>query len=285
MDIVRGANTISKTIQIALDMEEGALIGRNGTIELECMIYDNSSKLEILENNAGIFPATNTEIFSRWCSESIQATEEADVLVTGWYEPLNAIEQVAIKEWKSNAIQIPLRSLEPYYVEQGDQWTKLLAGHKVSVVSCFTLTASKQVLKLKDIWGTLGVLPENVHWQWVQTGHPPSVARGFNEWPSHIQSSYDAIEYVVSEVVNQGSRFALIGCGGIGMPIARRLKERGVIAIVLGGAIQVLFGIKGRRWATHSIISRFWNEHWVYPDTEEKPGGSKYIEGGCYWGE
>jgi hypothetical protein len=283
MDVLQGAKEISKIIQEALNWGEGALIGRNGTIELECMIFDNMERFAILENNAGIFPCSNTSLVSKWCSESIQATEEADVLATGWYNPLKEIEQVALKEWKSEAIQVSLRSLEPYYVEPENQWTHFLFGQKVSVVSCFTNTASKQVTKIKDIWGPLGVLPEDVDWQWVQTGHPPSVANGSNEWPPHVQDSLEAIDYVVSEVIRQGSRFAIIGCGGIGMPIARRLMDRGVIAIVLGGAIQVLFGIKGSRWENHSVISKFWNEHWVWPSQEETPRKARKVEGGCYW--
>ena len=67
------------------------------------------------------------------------------------------------------------------------------------------------------------------------------------------------------------------------MIIASRLRKLGISAIVLGGAIQVLFGIKGRRWARHDVISRFWNEAWVSPAAHEVPGGAGAVEGGCYW--
>jgi hypothetical protein len=69
------------------------------------------------------------------------------------------------------------------------------------------------------------------------------------------------------------------------MLIGAELKKQGVIAIVMGGATQVLFGIKGQRWASHSVISTFWNEAWVYPKGTETPGGASLIEGGCYWGK
>jgi hypothetical protein len=52
---------------------------------------------------------------------------------------------------------------------------------------------------------------------------------------------------------------------------------------VLGGATQVLFGIKGKRWETHDVISKFWTDAWVWPSLEETPGGAGDIEGGCYW--
>ena len=50
------------------------------------------------------------------------------------------------------------------------------------------------------------------------------------------------------------------------------------------GAVQVFFGIKGRRWEKHDFISRLWNENWVYPSEEETPGGAMNVERGCYWG-
>ena len=278
-NVLEGAKEICKVIQEALDSDDGALIGRNGTIELEQMISYNQYRLSVLEMNAGIFPFT---VIPLWRIMSIEATSEADVLATGWYEPLKQVEQEALNEWKCKAIQIPLRSLEPYYVPSEDRWTRLLKGHTVSVVSCFTQTMAGQLENLDKLFPS-EVFPSDINWNWVQTGHPPRLAKGFNEWPSHIKNSIDAVEWIVSEVVRHGSRFALIGCGGIGMLVALKLKERGVIAIVLGGAIQVLFGIKGRRWENHSVISKFWNEHWVSPSEDETPAGCSAIEGGCYW--
>jgi hypothetical protein len=277
--VTNGAREICKCIKGALYNDEGALIGRNGTIELEQMISYNQYKVSVLEMNAGIFPHM---AIPTWRIQSINATEEADVLATGWYEPLKLAEQEALIRWNCRAVQIPLRSLEPYYVSAEERWSNLLKGHTVSVISCFTETMKSQVPNLDKLFPS-EVFPSDIKWNWVQTGHPPRLAKGINEWPSHIKGSIDAVDWIVSRVIEQGSRFALIGCGGIGMLVALKLKERGVIAIVLGGAIQVLFGIKGRRWENHSVISKFWNEYWVSPSEAETPAGCSAIEGGCYW--
>jgi len=279
MDVLLGAKEICKVIDYALENDEGALIGRNGTIELDMMISYKEDKLWILMKNAGIFPITDAV---EWRKQSIEATQSADVLAVGWYEPLKEVEQIALKEWNCNAIRIPLRSLEPYYVQPEERWTKLLKGHSVSVISCFTKTMERQVPKLDKVWQS-EIFPSDIKWKWVQTGHCELVAGSRNRWPSNIESSLDAIDWIVSEVVRQGSRFAIIGCGGIGMPVALKLKERGVIAIVVGGSIQVLFGIRGRRWKNHSIVSKFWNEHWVSPSEDETPNSADMVEGGCYW--
>jgi 2-polyprenyl-6-methoxyphenol hydroxylase-like FAD-dependent oxidoreductase len=83
--------------------------------------------------------------------------------------------------------------------------------------------------------------------------------------------------------MKSGAEICIIGCGGLGMILGAELKRRGLQCIVLGGATQVLFGIKGRRWATHDVISKFWTDAWVWPSLEETPGGAATIEGGCYW--
>jgi hypothetical protein len=233
MAIEAGAKVICDVIEKALNNDHGALIGRNGTIELEQMINITSNKLHILEKNAGIYPIAIHRIFYRWQEDSIKATQSADVLATGWYEPLKEAEELALERWNVKAKQVPLRSLEPYYVNK-DQWTHLLSGHKVAVVTSFAKSASQQVSKLDEIWGSKNLFPSDVEWAWIQTGHPGSVARGRNEWPSHVHSWAAAADYVVAEVMKSGARFALIGCGGLGMPIAKMLKDRGIITIVLG---------------------------------------------------
>ena len=281
LSIDNGALAVIKVIKNALETDNGALIGRNGQIELDLVLNEesiDSSKLQILERNAGIYPITQAHIFYRWRDLTKRAILEADVLATGWYEPLKAAETEAFEKWLVSAIQIPLRSLEPYYVDPKLQWTALLSGHKVAVVSSFTQSAKAQIKN-----GYKGTLPPDVDWQWIQTGHPRIIAMGRNEWPPHIHSWIQAADYVVASIVESGARFALIGCGGLGMPIAKMLKDRGIIAIVLGGAIQVLFGIKGRRWENHPIISMMWTDDWVWPSEEETPGNANIIEGGCYW--
>jgi len=278
-----GSSLIYTTIKRALNTDAGALIGRNGTIELEQMIQVNPHTLQILERNAGVFPIALPSIFYKWQALSIAATKATDVLATGWFDILKEDEARALQAWGAKAKQIPLRSLEPYYVNHDLQWTSLLEYQRVAVVTSFTKTAMKQSERLHEIWGDKLVIPNTVEWCWIQTGYSRAVAQGTGEWPPEIHTCIQAIDYVVAEVMKSGARFALIGCGGLGMPIAKALKDRGIIAIVLGGSIQVLFGIKGRRWETHSVISRFWNDSWVWPSKDETPANAAAIEGACYW--
>jgi len=67
-------------------------------------------------------------------------------------------------------------------------------------------------------------------------------------------------------------------------PVLRvHVKRRGKIGYHLGGATQLLFGIKGRRWDSHPVISKCYNEHWIRPLSEEIPEKAKLVEESCYW--
>lgn len=294
MDIETGAKEIMVALERALARKEGLLIGRNGTIELETLFFKLfqtkpaqpypgilSKRMEL---HAGIFPSTQVSL-DRWIFQMIEAIRSCDVLVAGWYKPLEAQEKTLLEKTNTNAPRIPLRSLEPYYVEPEKRWTTLLQGHRVAIVNAFAQTSMKQIEKREEIWpvATDSLLPKEVEWIPIVTGYAPILAQGRAEWPSG-ESSWDvATMSVVKQVVDSGARIALIGCGGLGMIIGSELRKRGVIAIVMGGALQVLFGIKGRRWATHDVIQHFWNDAWVSPSDKETPGGSQLIEGGCYW--
>ena len=93
----------------------------------------------------------------------------------------------------------------------------------------------------------------------------------------------EAVDSLILEVLKTNAEVVLIGCGGLGMPLAAELKKRGLVCVVLGGAIQNLFGIKGKRWEQHPVIGGFWNDAWVSPSEDEIPAQASLIEGGCYW--
>ena len=288
--ITNGSRIIYHTILKALKDGNGCLIGRHGTVELICLLQAwqdptllTLDQCTVLERNAGIFPRTNA-VVADWVVEYWNASEATDVLAAGWYKPFAAAEWKFLDETNPSCQRIPLRSLEPYYVNPVDRWTRALEGQSVCVVSSFAETMTRQIFNANLLWNDdyETILP-NANWSFVRSYYSPVLAQGYCEWPTGIESWSDAVAYLEKEVLKTGARIVLLGCGGLAMPLAKRLKKRGLIAIVMGGAIQVLFGIKGRRWASHPVISGFWNRHWVVPNHTEIPGGSADIEGGCYW--
>lgn len=56
----------------------------------------------------------------------------------------------------------------------------------------------------------------------------------------------DAVDYDI----------VLLGCGAYGFPLAAYAKRRGKQAIHMGGSLQLLFGIKGKRWEDQNYAIR-----------------------------
>ena len=76
---------------------------------------------------------------------------------------------------------------------------------------------------------------------------------------------------------------AIIGAGAYGLPLAAHVKRLGKKAVHLGGATQILFGIRGKRWDEMPFFQKLYNEHWVRPLPSEVPKDYQRVEGGCYW--
>ena len=290
MDLFEASALIFHGISTALKHKKGFLVGRNGTIEMEILLQKHTTnsffqqQLLILERNAGIFPATANSA-KQWVNATEDAIRNTDLLVAGWYAPIAAQEIQYLQTLGKKTPFLPLRALEPYYVPYEHQWSRNFLYRKVAVVNSFANFAMEQRESAKLIWPdrSESLLPEAQYIP-IETGYAPVLAKGRAEWDTPINSWQEAVDCVVKRVIESEAEIVLIGCGGLSMIIGNRLKELGKVCIVMGGAIQVLFGIKGKRWENHSVISRFWNSAWKYPPLERTPLGADSIEGGCYWG-
>lgn len=303
-DIWQGAARIRMAFE-QLDASGGGtpfFIGRNGTIEIETLYFYLTQRCgsgehpkypmrikEQIQRNAGVFPSSSSSI-DRWARSYLDSLAVLDGTAAGWYRPLWNVEHTILNRYApATCFRTPLRSLEPYYQPPEFRWTQHLAGKHVAVVSSFAETIRKQVWgeKTARIWTgeQEGLLTApGVKWDFIRTYYAPTTALGHCAWPPSIKTWEDAVIWTVDQVVRTGAQVAIIGCGALGMIIGGQLRARGISVIVMGGAVQVLFGIRGKRWATHDIISKFWNDAWVWPTADEIPGGANLVEGGCYWG-
>jgi hypothetical protein len=208
----------------------------------------------------------------------------------GWYVPFRVQEAALLATYAPTAFKTPLRSLEPYYMPPALRWTRTLAGKRVAIVSSFAETAVAQAARgAQALWTGHSdpetLLPPTTTWIPIRTYYTPPVAQGTETgWPAAIGSWAEAVSWTVARVIEAQADIAIIGCGALGMLIAARLKDAGISAFVMGGAVQVLFGIKGGRWASHEILRTFWGPAWVWPAASETPPGAAAIENGCYWG-
>lgn len=97
--------------------------------------------------------------------------------------------------------------------------------------------------------------------------------------------SIDLVEAVWSRI-NVGSfDVALLGAGYLGVPLSARIRRAGRIAVSLGGHLQVLFGVLGRRWEDDAEFrSSYINDSWIpMPDAYRPRTDSPLPDGGAYW--
>ena len=277
-------------------------IGRNGSTEMELLtywLYKTANGLpwppELMakiQRYSGVWPPTQDAI-EEWATTYLASLRELDGLAAGWYAPYAPTETRILDEYAPQAFRTPLRSLEPYYVEPKLRWSQHLANKRVAVISSFADSIYTQYTAetpmSKTVWSSVKepetLMPGSIVLMPIRTYFPDTISAGDRtSWPRGVESWKDAVDFIVKQTKALKPDVALIGCGGLGMIIAAELKRAGISAIVLGGAIQVLFGIKGSRWANHDIISKFWNQHWIWPSISETPSAAGSIEGGCYWG-
>ena len=274
-------NETQEYIRQIINAGKPALISRFGSNEAHCTAegigikYGKKKKfspsiLNRIYLNAGVFPY-GEKMAMRFCEISAEAAVQVDLL--GWWTSFMQ-DYLALEVCKKDIALTHLGHLEPYYSDT--PWSAELKGKKVLVIHPFKTSIEQQYQKRELLFKNPDMLPdfELTVVQAVQTIAGQKDDR-FENWEQ-------ALNYMYNEAMKQDFEIAIIGCGAYGMPLAAKLKQAGKIAIHLGGATQLLFGIKGARW-DNNLGKELYNEHWVRPMDSEVPEASKNVENGCYW--
>lgn len=291
----------SNLIYQCLIQDSPCMIARYGSVELLCVInyigvkkckhniwdyitdkspqfWWNKIGCQNMQNNAGFFPLTlkNLEKFAEFM---IEDSKQVDVLGSWRPEENRLVDPNRIK-----AIQLLL--LEPYHAKR--PWSRILEGKKILVVHPFAKTIRQQYQNNRtSLFQNPEVLPE-FHLDTLEAVQSIGGKSSFETW-------FDALQYMKDEIDRRDYDIALIGCGAYGFPLAAHVKRSGKKAVHLGGALQLLFGIKGKRWMnpkygmkslpfiTRNYYNNLMNEYWVFPSDNERPANAANVEGACYW--
>ena len=218
---------------------------------------------------SGFFPE-NQELMETFNQTMKQALGNVDILLR-WYQPY---EEYFVKKY-ANELKGVCGWLNAWASDA--PWSKALKGKKVLVIHPFAESIQSQYKRREKIFVNQEILPEFdlKTLKAVQTIGGEKDDR-FSDW-------FDALQYMCEEAMKIDFDIALIGCGAYGFPLASYIKKHGKSAMHLGGDLQMLFGILGKRWEGREDVSRLRNEYWVYPSESEKPKGFSKVEGGCYW--
>jgi len=186
------------------------------------------------------------------------------------------VEEFFLKNRFPNAVRVPLYLLEPYFCK--NPWSEALEDRKVLVVHPFQRTIESQYHNnRKRLFKNPRVLPEFASLQTVKAVQ--TIAGNLSTFPTW----FDALAHMKAEIDSKDYDVAILGCGAYGFPLAAHIKRQGKKAIHLGGATQLLFGIRGRRWESMPAFKELFNDSWIRASKDETPSGTEKAENHCFW--
>ncbi|WP_319422269.1 hypothetical protein [Pleurocapsa sp. FMAR1] len=260
------AEIVNHLIRSFLVLDTPLMISRFGSTEAACtdfflrkrpkQQYKDWIRNQMI-NNSGFFPADDLSLdkFAQLNSDSIKQVD----LLGVWY-PLG--ETKIIQNLCPEAYLVPLYSLEPYFHK--NPWSYLLKGKRVLVVHPFAESIQENFLNSRNrLFKDPQTLPD-FDLQVFKAVQSMGGDCNFNNW-------FDAFDYMRDEISKREFEIAIIGCGAYGLPLAAFVKDLGKKAIHLGGATQILFGIRGQRWDTKPFFQSLFNEFWTSPQASEIP--------------
>lgn len=298
----KNPNKASDMIYALLASDKPCMIARFGATELTCIknfmsikagdknilkyikgeTFDwwwNSNIMAQMQNWSGFFPPTEDNL-ERFCELMLEDIKQLDLL--GSWLP----EEFFLSTYFKDADIVCLHLLEPFWCDK--PWTKVLEGKKVLVVHPFAQLIEKQYRdKRTKLFSNDKILP-SFNLQTIQAIQSlGGESNDFNDW-------FEALRWMENEIDKKDFDICLIGCGAYGFPLAAHVKRVGKKAIHLGGVLQLLFGIKGKRWEREEYGVKEWgipygfystmmNKYWVYPNENIRPQNANKVEGGCYW--
>jgi len=232
------------------------------------------------ESSAGIFPR-DADFYARFNDFYIEQVQKLDFL--GLFGTWNEPELAAHYHLKPLPMhyqdQEPDRSIPD---DPSRCYLPLFAGKRLLFVSPFAALMKERANEemFEAVWAKTGK-------RWF---HPAEIEtlRVPYGWSREVQAEYgtsiDLFDALAAEMEAKRFDVALIGAGGLGIPLAAKAKALGKVALSLGGHLQVLFGLLGERWRADPEWQRdYITEAWIDPPEEYRSAEAHSGDYGSYW--
>lgn len=266
----------NQLIQEKIKSGEPFALCRLGSAEFTLMqLYDEHQMFHTnrlpQSNMYSLFHESMDEI-DRWTK--LTKADMQDVDIMAYFED-HPIEEYLIRTYCKQAELIRLEQIETFLYEV--PWTMALEGKRVLIISPFVETMKQQYPKMDKIYEGHPMLPK------FELLTLKSV--WFSGTDDDFDTYFDALDYLYTEAMKIDFDIVLLSCSTFGFNLACMFKRAGRQAIQYGGALQVLFGIKGARWDNNSPYTKYYNDYWVRAPKTEAPSKSfqKKLDNGCYW--
>lgn len=238
----------------------------------------NKRLMKFMQSNAGFFPSTEENLM-KFGEMMVEDSKQLDILGS-WLPD----EKTMITSFNLNLTKVTLLALEPYWSK--NPWSRILEGKKVLVIHPFASLIEQQYKEKREIlFDDKQVLPK-FDLKTIKAVQSLGGDCEYSDW-------FEALDSMKKQMDATDYDIALLGCGAYGFPLAAHAKRMGKQSVHLGGALQLLFGIRGKRWdnpdygiqefGKQNTYKTLFNDSWVYPSASYIPSNAKQVEGGCYW--
>lgn len=255
---------------IDLFTKEGGLsIIRFGNVEATQMLTDQI--YDQMKTNAGFFG----EDIKSWKADVLRCMLTSDVSLKVYSCSSFSVVDDVINKYQVFIPTVP-------YVEDISFWISFLdflPTNNLCFVSYFAEEMEKQIPFMN--W----IFPKKIRYKkqnprdWKFIFSENTIAG--NE--PKDKSYNEVLEDLFQRCLEKDADVYLLSCGCYGLPLQYKLKEAGKKSVYIGGLMQLLFGLKGKRWDDRKIIKQHYNKYWKYPT--KKPINAEGVEGWCYGGD
>ena len=240
----------------------------------------SSENLYRLGNNAGVY-SIDQKGAMKYAELYLNALKNSSALAA-FPTAVEKEQKEFIREYKFPVIYS--RIVEPFHCCRQNivPWSMNLKDKKILIISPLTESIRKQNEDGFRMFKDKPMFQDDQHFVYYKCYQTSAGNKPHKNW-------FETFEIMCKDIEKLDFDIALLGCGGYGLPIADFIYTKmNKSAVYVGGGLQLLFGVMGKRWITQENgvwlkIFKENNTKIVRPSGEEIPKNAHLVEGGCYW--
>ena len=244
--------------------------------------------------HSGIYPETpeSMQVFGDAYYEAMRSLRTPDLFA--FFQHRVTVEDIILPLTVSKSVGlIHEDALSPFFFPD-NPWSACLRNKTVLIVHPFVESIKCQLRRRELLFPYAPETLPPFTFKFVKSfqcmGEQPLPHKDWNETMQATKRLVDAVGHF---------DVALIATGSYGLPLAVYCKSvKGASAVVAGGSLQMLFGLRGMRWDrlyptgykypvynTNGSIQTLYNSNWIYPLHSDAVINPEKIEHGSpYWG-
>lgn len=239
----------------------------------------SQNTINMLNNNVGVYGLDNRiELF---CKLYAKALENSTALAV-FSDCIVDSQKLFVQKFGLKTLHS--RVIEPFHccLQDIEPWTLHLKGKKILIINPFVDSMQKQVKDGFKIFKDKKVFPDDAQFVFYKSYQSIAGNKPHGDWLMTFNIMCRDIKKLDFDI-------ALLGCGGYGLPLCDFIhKKMGKSCVYVGGGLQLLFGVMGKRWENQNngLWPKIIKENgckFIRPSGDEIPKNIRKVEDGCYW--